>query len=155
MKKKIKLRDLTEEQYKTWIKNHCDFEYCDKCPFKKIYCVSTNEISWIKNKDLYSDKFLNKEVEIEIEDEPLLTKKEKEYLEGVIRPFKDRVKFVIKRGDFPFMPNCTNIEISLSRFDNKYCIKTIHLPYFEINSQYKNLKLNERYTLKQLGLFKE
>lgn len=75
--KKVKLKDLTEEQYKTWIKNHCDFEYCNECPFKKIYCVSTNEISWIKNKDLYSDKFLDQEIEIEVPD--LLTKEEKKY----------------------------------------------------------------------------
>ena len=144
MKKKIKLRDLTEEQYKTWTKNHCDIEYCNKCPFKKIYCGSTNEISWIKNKDLYSDKFLDQEIEIEVPD--LLTKEEKEYLENMIRPFKDKVKYITKYRDWGDK-EYINIPIK-----NDICLS---FPSFKQNKYYKNLEIDKDYTLEELGLFEE
>ena len=69
--KKVKLRDLTWEQYTEWVENHCQEynEYCDKCPFQKVKCENDGGQNslWINNKDLYSDKFLDKEVEIEEE----------------------------------------------------------------------------------------
>ena len=66
--KKVKLRDLTPEQYKNWYKNNCDtFNDCDGCPFSKVRCINYDKRKnwWIDNKDLYSDKFLDQEVEIE------------------------------------------------------------------------------------------
>lgn len=67
-KKKVKLRDLTEEQYRKWVRNNCK-NYDDKCygcPFQKVYCDNCERKNdwWISNKDLYSDKFLDQEVEI-------------------------------------------------------------------------------------------
>ena len=67
-KKKVKLRDLTEEQYKKWFKNNCDtFDDCDGCPFSKVRCINYDKRKnwWIDNKDLYSDKFLDQEIEVE------------------------------------------------------------------------------------------
>ena len=67
--KKVKLRDLTEEQYNKWIKNNCTTygDYCDGCPFQKVRCNNRKGLNdaWYLNKDLYSDKFLDKEIEIE------------------------------------------------------------------------------------------
>lgn len=144
MEKKIKLREMTEEQYKTWTKNHCDIEYCNKCPFKKIYCISINEISWIKNKDLYSDKFLDQEIEIEVE---LLTPKEKEYLENLLKPFKEVTDYIIKTRD-----KCIDKEfISIKLCNGEY----IYLPYFNFNEYYKNMKVDKKYILEDLGLFEE
>ena len=63
--KKVKLRDLTEEQYKKWIKNNCS-KYdgsCYGCPFQKVKCFIND--AWYLNKDRYSDKFLDQEVEVE------------------------------------------------------------------------------------------
>ena len=69
--KKVKLRDLTIEQYNEWVDNHCQEynEYCDKCPFQKVKCEKDGGQNslWINNKDLYSDKFLDQEIEIEVE----------------------------------------------------------------------------------------
>ena len=66
--KKVKLRDLTEEQYQKWILKNCDNydDKCEGCPFQKVYCDRNPNIDdwWIRNKDLYSDKFLDQEVEI-------------------------------------------------------------------------------------------
>ena len=70
-KKKVKLRDLTEEQYENWKGGHCnsgDFN-CNICPFVKVVCTGQKRFIdvWIRNKDLYSDKFLDQEIEIEEE----------------------------------------------------------------------------------------
>ena len=68
-KKKVKLRDLTEEQYKKWIEDNCDTfgDYCNGCPFQKVRCDNYEKKNdwWLGNKDLYSDKFLNQEIEVE------------------------------------------------------------------------------------------
>lgn len=61
--KKVKLRDLTLEQYKKWLKSNCDVR-CNNCVFNKVDCFISNRTLWIKHKDLYSDKFLDQEVEI-------------------------------------------------------------------------------------------
>lgn len=67
---KVKLRDLTEEQFDKWYLKNCDnYKGCKGCPFQKVYCDRIPNIDdwWIRNKDLYSDKFLDQEVEIEVE----------------------------------------------------------------------------------------
>lgn len=65
-KKKIKLRDLTEEQFNDYCSEHCeDGSACNQCPFKKVICFLNHYNCWIYHKDLYSDKFLDQEIEIE------------------------------------------------------------------------------------------
>lgn len=75
----------------------------------------------------------------------ILDKKEKEYLENVIRPFKDKTKNIVKmdssRGNEWIHINLGKNEI-------------ISLPYFKQNSMYKGMKVWKKYTLKELGLFK-
>lgn len=61
--KKVKLRDLTAEQVKKWIDENCNRgDYCKDCPFRCIECYDT---FWLSCKDMFSDKFLDQEVEIE------------------------------------------------------------------------------------------
>lgn len=65
-KKKVKLRDLTKAQYKNWYKGHCYlYEDCEHCCFKAVQCDYTYERCWINHKDVYSDKFLDQEIEVE------------------------------------------------------------------------------------------
>ena len=77
----------------------------------------------------------------------ILDKEEKEYLEAVIRPFKDRV-IGVHKGVM-----CTKgkewIFIDIKDDD------PIDLPYFDIGTMYKGMKSNKKYTLDELGLFKE
>ena len=62
--KKKKLRDLTKEEYNEWLNENCG--NCNKCVFYKVSCNSSYvNSSWINNKDLYSDKFLDQEIEVE------------------------------------------------------------------------------------------
>ena len=67
--KKVKLRDLTEEQYDLWIENNCakHEDSCRGCPFQKVQCDNHESLNdaWYLNKDLYSDKFLYQEIEVE------------------------------------------------------------------------------------------
>lgn len=63
-KKKIKLKDLSYNQYIEWIKDNCSNLVCEYCPFYKADCRKGNT-SWVNNKDLYSEKFLNQEIEME------------------------------------------------------------------------------------------
>lgn len=70
-KKKVKLRDLTEEQFKKYCnsltENGKSGINCFKCIFHNVNCVHWDYGCWIKHKDLYSDKFLDQEIEIEEE----------------------------------------------------------------------------------------
>lgn len=64
--KKVKLRDLTEEQYREYEKN-CKERICVECPFNDVECTSNYTNCWVNHKDLYSDKFLDQEIEIKEE----------------------------------------------------------------------------------------
>lgn len=66
-KKKVKLRDLTEEQFKKWQRKNCRDNECSDCILWCAYCIPGSSVCWIKHKDLYSDKFLDQEIEIEEE----------------------------------------------------------------------------------------
>lgn len=72
----------------------------------------------------------------------ILDNTEKRYLKDVIRPFRDRVKYIekrnISRGDY--------IRIMIQ--DTNIC----DLPYFEKDTMYKGMKLYRHYTLKELGI---
>lgn len=65
-KKKKKLRDLTPDEYEQWAKKNCKIsKECCECPFYAVQCQWHKVICWVNNKDLYSDKFLDKEIEVE------------------------------------------------------------------------------------------
>lgn len=150
---KKKLRDLTFEEYKDWkFKNCTPIKTCNKCEFGCVTCswFPNEKTCWVNNKDSYSDKFLNQEIEIEVS---ILTDKEKEYLRNVIKPFRYRVKSIAKQND-------TNgyeyISIGVSYPINKSngCSDTDHvfLPLFKRGTMYNNMKVEKQYTLEELGL---
>ena len=63
IKKKKKLRDITEEEFKNWMNKNCFLGGdCNKCIFSNVYC--STERNWTCHKDLYSDEFLNQEIEV-------------------------------------------------------------------------------------------
>lgn len=67
-KKKVKLRDLTEEQFDKWILKNCQKnKECKNCVFNRVNCINTSAYCWIKNKSLFNDTFLDQEIEIEDE----------------------------------------------------------------------------------------
>ena len=72
----------------------------------------------------------------------ILDEKEKEYLSAVIRPFKGRVDYIKK------------FDITSKEFIRIYLKndEDIDFPYFKKGTMYKGMKLDKRYTLKELGL---
>lgn len=67
MKKKIKLKDLTKEQYQKWLDENCNLSNCKKCIFNNIFCQIGSSCCWIDYKNYCSKKFLNKKIRIEKE----------------------------------------------------------------------------------------
>lgn len=147
MKRKIKLRDLTKEQWNSYKRKVCMW-LCTDCPIKAGKCfVSTNENSWFNNKEMYSDKFLDQEIEIETPD--ILNEAEKRYLIAVIKPFRDRVISISKY--FYVFDNAYAIDIYTKSSVGIFETEIIRLPLFK-NEMYKGMAKNKPYTLEELDL---
>lgn len=151
MKIKKKLKYLTPEEFYNWEKENCDHTECNACPFKSANCNLYDEDSWVNHKELFSNEFLNQELEINTLD--ILDEKEKQYLQNVIKPFRDRVKSIAKQ-------NYTNgydyISISVSYPINNcfdyFGTDSLFLPVFKSETMYNNMKAGKKYTLEELGL---
>ncbi|MGN1337378.1 MAG: hypothetical protein ACI4WW_02770 [Candidatus Coprovivens sp.] len=65
--KKKKLRDLTIEEYKKWEEKNCHKRItdCTQCKFNNVVCSENCSNCWFYYKELYSDKFLDQEIEVE------------------------------------------------------------------------------------------
>lgn len=139
---KIKLRDMTLEQYKKWQNENCynPSTNCEECVFNNVSCDCNVVECWIKNKDLYSDNFLNQEVEIA---DKILTDKEREYLKAVIKPFRNRVVWIKKQD---YYPDGQYIKIEIKKD------VPVVFPLFEENKYYKGMEVDKKYTLEELGL---
>ena len=62
--KKKKLRDLTPEEWNIFRNAKCyPRDNCDECVFCNVICTGSR--TWFNHKDLYSDKFLDQEIEVE------------------------------------------------------------------------------------------
>lgn len=150
-----KLRDLTEDEYRKYVETHCDGNSCsDECIFGIVTCSYHNNRSWIKNKDLFSDKFLNQEIEIEVPD--ILDKKEKEYLSAVIKPFRERVISITKHSynkDLCFISIVIEPKKEIKHMLFEGEMEEIFLPLFKKNSlMYQGMELEKKYTLEELDL---
>jgi hypothetical protein len=77
--------------------------------------------------------------------EPVLDEVEKEYLKAVIKPFRNKVKYITK-FKCQYSENKRYINILFS--DEGY----LSFPYFKADSMYKGMELNKYYTLEELGL---
>lgn len=90
---------------------------------------------------------LSGEIEIIKLPKPILDEKEKEYLSNLIKPYRNRVKYICKYtceyGDYEV--------VSAVMKDNIYCDYSNFLT-FKKGSMYKNMKLNKGYALWELGL---
>ena len=83
--------------------------------------------------------------------EPLLNDAERQYLEAVIRPFKDRAIGVTKykfSNDYAWL-YIDVAGVTESTFDG------FSLPAFRKDSAYLDMKFDKEYTLKDLGLFED
>ena len=147
---KKKLKDISLEEFKVWSIKNCKQLSCEKCVFSKVCCDDFSSDFWVNNKDIYSDKFLNQEIEIETD---ILSEKEKEYLKSIIRPFKDRVEYIEKKKNINSEGTFYYIGIIVKHIAIDCFSEAIYLPYFKPESKmYEGMELNKEYTLKELGL---
>lgn len=86
--------------------------------------------------------------ELTIVEKPILNEAEKEYLSGIIKPFRNRVKYITKfRGVFD------NEFIEIGHvMDNEDELYYIELPLFKKGTMYKGMEVGKKYTLEELGL---
>lgn len=75
--------------------------------------------------------------------EEILDEVEKKYLADVIRPFRQHIMFISKTG--------FDGEEFL-KIDFKRPVNSFSLPFFKKNSMYKGMKVDQKYTLEELGL---
>lgn len=151
MKIKKKLKYLTPEEFYNWEKENCDHTECNACPFKSANCNLYDEDSWVNHKELFSNEFLNQELEINTLD--ILDRKEREYLRNVIKPFRDRVKSIAKQN-YTNGYDYISISVSYPINDCFDCFGTdsLFLPVFKSGTMYNNMKADRKYTLEELGL---
>lgn len=149
MKRKIKLRDLSKEQWDDYV-NKCRNRNCSDCIFWFGNCFYSNrKMSWINHKDLYSDKLLDQEVEIEVPDN-ILNKEEKEYLSAFIKSFKDKVISISKKI-YTITGSCFNYQTTYFidiQVDKEFVICGFQTQ----NNMYEHMELDKKYTLEELGL---
>lgn len=77
-----------------------------------------------------------------IVEKEILDDKEREYLSNVIKPFRDKVEYIIK---FDLLPE-EYISIWLPKHE------TTDLPCFKRGTMYKGMEIEKEYTLEELGL---
>ena len=79
---------------------------------------------------------------LEVE-KPILDDEETKYLSGVIRPFRNKIGYIMK-------VNTQCGEFIRILFKNNECII---FPYFKKGTMYKGMELNKEYSLEDLGLW--
>lgn len=77
--------------------------------------------------------------------EPVLDEIERKYLSEVIRPFRKRIEYIIKKCCISDSDSCY---IYIAFPDGDY----ISFPYFKENSMYRGMETGKQYTLKEMGL---
>lgn len=88
--------------------------------------------------------------DFEIE-QPILTEKEKRYLENVLKPFKERIMYIQKNILFGYEYIKLGVSLPVSSHGNCVC----ELPCFDKGTMYKGMELYKSYTLEELGLFQD
>ena len=76
-----------------------------------------------------------------IVEKEILDDKERKYLSNVIKPFRDKFEYIVKKDCYPE----EYISISLSD-------ENIDFPNFKKGTMYKGMEIEKKYTLEELGL---
>lgn len=139
MIKKIKIRDMTEEQKNDFCWDKLDADGCLNCPFNgSLQNYTVGCMKSITKQDLLSDKFLNQEIEIETSD--VLRQEEKEWLENLANGVDDRPTLVTISTR---MRGTRQIIISFMH-------DSLSLPVKQ--DWFKGMEENRCYNMKELGL---
>ncbi len=83
----------------------------------------------------------------------ILNKEEKEWLENFLRPFKDKVKSICKFNIWVAGRYNELIEVIYQSIRDSE--ERLDLPEYKAGTMYKDMEQDKKYTLEELGLFKE
>lgn len=154
MKQKVKLRDLTEEQYNQWLSKHCHSTgdpHCRKCLFNYVFCKPGEDCCWIRHKNLDSDKFLDQTITIDVPG--FLTKEEHDYLEVVIKPFRDKLIRIGKGYSSDCGMNYIYFVTKNRVLNGCFSEEVFELPLlFKANTAYIGMERGKEYILEELEL---
>lgn len=117
-----------------------------------IACEKWADTEWNRKRVSSFNAFLTREeAESELKErkkkalslKPILDDAEWRYLKAVIRPFRDRVKYIRK-------------SVCLSKKESYIAIKIdddyLFFPSFKIDTMYQGMELDRKYTLEELGV---
>lgn len=107
---------------------------------------SETEDSWVTSNKLLP-MLLQGEISIIKVEQPILDDIEKRYLSNIIKPFRNKVKYIRKIGS----PTENYEYIRICYKDHNYT-NVLNFPDFKVGTMYKGMKQDKLYTLKELGL---
>ena len=124
------------EEFK--IGNEYSYKFTEEC----LMALFPNGKWYIAPYALY--EILNGKYKVIKLPKPILDEKEKEYLSYVIRPFRNRIKYICKNnnedGDTEFL----DVQLDGNDF--------MAFPNFKKGTMYKGMEFEKKYTLEELGL---
>lgn len=126
--------------------------YYDKTTCQWIYSGKTSRLPL---DELFSEIKLDDKEVINITDiynPEILTKEEKEYLEGVIGPWRCQVSGFVKKLDTT--DDVEYLQLHFMDYNDTFR-NFINFPCFERDTMHKGMCLDEMYSVKDLGLFEE
>lgn len=88
------------------------------------------------------DIFINQYKLTTIYEKKILDEVEKEYLYNIVKPFKNKVEYIVKYQEGANEYISIAVQKDVSTF----------LPNFKKGTMYKGMRLNKKYTLKDLGM---
>ena len=105
-----------------------------------------NEGKWYRMCNDLNDILTGK---YEIIKKPILNEAEKQYLSNVLKPFRDKVVYIIK---YKCIGTDKEEEISIAYYTDNKSMQCFELPPFKKGTIYKGMELGEKYSVEDLGL---
>lgn len=146
-------------KYKTIYNLYCDWTNNEELPVKIIryddkefyYRVKNDDLNYMyQNKSGHLLSFTNKDDKLRVlicyYSKDILDETEKRYLYNIIKPFRNRVTYIIKKECYEY--EYISIEYKEVGISTYY----IQLPNFKPNTMYKGMEIDKDYTLNELGL---
>ena len=126
-------------------------EFRIKYDNKAIYVLKEDGFFEVVGRNTYLQRdiynLLNGEWEVVKIPKQILDDVEREYLSAVIKPFRDKVKWIKK-----YSSPTENFEyIRISYRDHNYS-NVLNFPDFKVGTMYRGMKLDKLYTLKELEI---
>lgn len=152
IKENKKLKDLTYDEYAKFKSYECGYYgKCDNCPFRTGNCESPDSPdSWFNNQEMYSEDFLNQELQVE---SMLLTEGDKNYLRLMLDILNGYEIYSISKIVDSFVgKQVAYIRIIFNSHIKDYGEEMLCSPLFNLNTSFLNLKDNHYYNLEELGL---